>query len=329
MLYLSYGDDMKNKWVYLVIALLIITISIVSYACVRNFNKKVETNYINIPSEDKKDDNQENIYAPKPEEIPVITEKDLEKEGYKKTLNYNEYIENDIFTKDNSHILSEEEKVNGNKLTKNIKITMNAKTIALTATYTLVDKTVKYHLDCDNKEIDSYELKLDDFDEHAEYSITSFKENYSETIFDAKYLSFFKGEDNKEYVILYNYDDDPWCATISASIYDDEFNKLVANVEGKEKSSFSVYFSLGNLSNKDIYSEEIGYHTKLYVYFEEKEDNILMVLIDNKIRFIASLSDDLTYDLKMREYELSINDSKMSVKVIKDYDVYLSTSVAW
>lgn len=251
--------------------------------------------------------------------------------GYLKTVNNNNFFRDEAFVKDIEHVIDEIETETDKELIKEYTLSINGKINKLIATYTVNNDEVIYTLKYGDKIVENdpyYFTHLDEEVDDKDYTISEFKEMYSDYIFDAKHLMFFKGDDNKDYIFMFDILFDEWKSDISGYVYNDEFDKLVVNIDGEQKDTWAVLPSIVSFANLKVYQKNFGYRTKMDIFNYEEEHDFLINLVENKLRFLKLINGE-KYVRKFREYELIINDSIVDVKIISDYDVYLSTSVAF
>ncbi len=277
--------------------------------------EKRETSYTNNPNEgtDKdKDDNKDG--------------EDNKLEGYLKTLNYDEYVyqERNI---DINHVIVGEEIRNDKEYIRNYKIIMNGKITDMVVSYVLDEEgDIKGSLKYGEKTMNLDVFDIKGYGEISGNLLNNYIENFAFDVFEPENLEFFKGDDGKDYVIfdMHYYSD--YAPEIVSNILNDNFEKLKANINGREEEKFFRYNGFVSYVRLDEYRPHIGYLAKRVVFGGDGYLNLAVV--DGKVRYVY-IGEAEKYDCnrfsQAIEYELSVRNNKITLKALDSEKVFWET----
>lgn len=258
--------------------------------------------------EDKKDQ-QENEGINK--NVPSL-------DGYLKTIQYDPFTERD-YKIDAKHIVVGEVTKSNQGVTQKYKITMNGVTKDLVAKYEVKDDDIKYTLLLNNKvvEEETYFYK-------TIFEIVDAIEN-DVFYFKPEYLTFIKGQDDKEYVLLEKVSNNNGSGYhVEEFILNDNFEKLSVTLNGKKQDVFVVYDEEYNFVNMDQYSVQFGYKSEKLAK-DDKHYNRNFIVKDGKVRYWYVDIEECTKNYTATEYEFTITDNAIHSNQLKKQDIFWNT----
>lgn len=277
-------------------------------------DKQFESNEENDKNVDKEDSVSNNVS----DTIPTI-------EGFSKAFKYDNYVEDD-YVIDTAHIAVGDTIKNSNELINKYKLTMNGVTKELVASYILSNGKIGYKLTLGGKVIDEDSI-LQDYDNID--SIDRMIEILDDAVFSPKYLTFFKGEDGKEYMFMEKVTFINGIGyRIDGFILNSNGDILSFNINGENKQSFIVFDSNYDFVSMDEYSTQFGYKSKKFKG-EEEFTKRLLVIDNGKIKYLfTSCKEESDKNFDAIEYELTIKDNVINFKKINTYEVFWNTEAS-
>lgn len=315
----------KKIVLYLVLGIVVILIcGITSFSMLKNWgnDKKFDDEYkdIEVVTDDKDDNNEESTSQVEEKEGTSEESKPNVRElleGYSKTVYADKILEED-YKLDTEHVIVGEETTSDTEVVKKYNVIVNGVTKDLVVTYSKDGNKILFKMTLNGEVV--HEETLLESEEDLE--LATYMEEAKNEIFKPEHLTFFKGNDGKEYVVFERHSDG-FRYHINGYILNSDFHKMRVNLDGVEVICFKVLNGDGKALNMDAYSEEIGYKTKRKIFSYDM--NRYLTIVNGKVRY---------FDVKVTEncqignrgravsYELSFDNNALIAKKLSEHEIF-------
>ncbi len=303
---------MKTGILYVILTLIFILLGVEGYFLYNSYQNKnvVDNSSIN----DKDLDND--------------TDNDIDKSDDEQNNNEenNNLEENNEKTEDGVKLLNTTKE--NDKIVQEYEIVLNGKINILKLYFELEKNEYFYHITCVYNNVNFYDFGKynPEFDEEATLSSDeAFQIDYIKNYFNEDNFIIIKGEDNKNYLAIYNYVSEAEVyGDTNLYIYNDNLDLLNQNEEiliNNEGQLLSIDEEDCLNKNHCTYKSDVWYENKFKV--RDEADQIRVKIENNQIYVLKALgNNDYICDGGILEERIYIiKDNKLSYEVINKYQV--------